>query len=79
MTQPSDAIIYDYTGLKCPLPVLKTRRALSDLAAGTIITIMADDPAAPLDFVHFCETSGHTLLESQDKDGQFHFIIQKQG
>ena len=79
MTDISDAIIFDYTGLKCPLPVLKTRRALSDLVAGTTITIIADDPAAPLDFVHFCETSGHKLLDTLDKQGQFHFIIQKQG
>ena len=76
---PSDKVVYDYTGLKCPLPVLKTRRALSALEAGTIVVILADDPAAPLDFEHFCETSGHTLMAVSQQDSQFSFTIQKQG
>ncbi|MGB0397896.1 MAG: sulfurtransferase TusA family protein, partial [Candidatus Puniceispirillaceae bacterium] len=41
--------LFDYRGLKCPLPVLKARRALSQLEAGAKAIILADDPAAPLD------------------------------
>lgn len=69
----------DFTGLKCPLPVLKARRALKDCASGTIICILADDPAAPLDFAHFCETAHHKLI-SQTQDGEtFYITIQKDG
>lgn len=68
---------FDYSGLKCPLPVLKARRALKELATGAVISIIADDPAAPLDFTHFCETTGHELLSSTQTDKGTCFIIKK--
>lgn len=75
----ADEIDCDFTGLKCPLPVLKARRALQDKAHDEMITILADDPAAPLDFMHFCETSGHHLIAQDSVDGVFFFQIKKQG
>ena len=71
------SLLFDYRGLKCPLPVLKARRALSQLEAGAEITILADDPAAPLDMAHFCETEGHQLAASQEEDGFFCFVLIK--
>ena len=66
----------DLRGLKCPLPVLKARRAIKAMASGSRIEIFADDPAAGLDFAHFCETTGHRLLTSESRDdGVLHFII----
>src|SRR5262244_2229055 len=53
----------DATGLLCPLPVLKARRALKPLAAGAILEILATDPGATKDFEHFCQTTGCALLE----------------
>ena len=79
----SDIAIHDFKGLKCPLPVLKARRALKSANVGTVMRFLADDPAAPLDFAHFCESEGHRLLESKDipADGHlpasFSFDIQK--
>ena len=55
------AIMRDYRGLKCPLPVLKARRTLSELSSGSELEILADDPAAPLDMTHFCDTEGHQV------------------
>ena len=69
--------IFNFTGLKCPLPVLKARRALKSIEIGQLVTITADDPAAPLDFQHFCETAGHNLEHQSEKDGLFTFIIRK--
>jgi tRNA 2-thiouridine synthesizing protein A len=69
--------LFDYRGLKCPLPVLKARRALSQLEAGANVTILADDPASPLDMAHFCQTEGHHLLASQEVDGFYRFILMK--
>lgn len=67
----------DYRGLKCPLPVLKARRALSDMTSGQVLEIRADDPASPLDFAHFCEEAGHHL-DTADPDGPvFTFSITK--
>ena len=65
MTSDTPILQIDLTGLKCPLPVLKARRAIKDLKAGDILEIWADDPAAQLDFPHFCETSGHDLITSE--------------
>ena len=67
----------DFTGLKCPLPVLKARRQIGEMLAGGILVVIADDPAAPLDFDHFCQTGGHDLLESVAKDGVFTIRIAK--
>ena len=68
--------ILDYRGLKCPLPVLKARRALKQAQTGDIITIWADDPASPLDMAHFCSTEGHSLSNSEE-DSYFIFEITK--
>ena len=67
----------DLTGLKCPLPVLKARRQIGQMACGSVLVILADDPAAPLDFEHFCHTGGHQMLESTENDGIFVIRIAK--
>ena len=54
----------DLTGLKCPLPILKTKKALAQMQAGEVITVLATDAGAPDDFAAFCRQTGHVLLES---------------
>lgn len=75
--EPSTSIILDLTGLKCPLPVLKARRQIGQMPADAVLVILADDPAAPLDFDHFCYTGGHRLLESTENAGVFTIRIAK--
>ena len=72
-------ISLDLTGLKCPLPVLKARRQVGMMTAGTVLEVKADDPAAPLDFDHFCETSSHRLIGSETIAGVFHIMIEVGG
>ena len=67
----------DYSGLKCPLPVLKARRVMKDLNSGDKVQIIADDPAALLDFKHFCEVSGNALLSSETMNDKLIFLIRK--
>jgi tRNA 2-thiouridine synthesizing protein A len=55
------ARILDATGLKCPMPVLRARRALKEMASGEVLEVLADDPAAAKDFPAFCTMSGDTL------------------
>ena len=55
----------DARGLKCPLPVLKARKALQAIAPGEVLTVLATDPGAPDDFVQFCATTGHALLATE--------------
>ena len=69
----------DLTGLKCPLPVLKARRtvkAMADQGETGVIAVLADDPAAPLDFQHFCDTSGLALLRNHAEGGVFTLHIE---
>ena len=73
------AILRDYRGLKCPLPVLKARRALSEQTSGVELEILADDPAAPLDMAHFCDTEGHQLVLSEEIEDYFRFVLIKGG
>lgn len=68
-------MVLDLTGLKCPLPVLKARRQLGQMAPGMVLIVTADDPAAPLDFEHFCSTNDHQLADSRVQDGQFMFRL----
>jgi len=69
--------VYDFKGLKCPLPVLKTKRALKEIEKGEIIEIQADDPAANLDLKHFCEVSGNNLIKITKIENNIHCLIQK--
>jgi tRNA 2-thiouridine synthesizing protein A len=59
----------DATGLLCPLPVLKARRALKAVPPGGILEVLATDPGATKDFVHFCQTTGCELLQSSEEAG----------
>ena len=68
----------DLTGLKCPLPVLKARRQLAQMTDG-VLEVTADDPAAPLDFEHFCDTAGHQLVRNDAAGGIFTFHIRVGG
>lgn len=67
----------DARDLKCPLPVLKARRAMKSVAAGDTLTVLATDPGAPKDFEHFCATTGAELLESSAKDGVYRIVLRK--
>lgn len=70
----------DTRGLKCPLPVLKARKALSSLSEGEVLSVQADDPAGLVDFPHFCTEQGHVLLAMEDGDaGATVYRIRKGG
>jgi tRNA 2-thiouridine synthesizing protein A len=56
----------DARGLLCPLPVLKARKRLKALAPGAVLRVVADDPAARIDFPHFCAEAGHALVAEED-------------
>jgi tRNA 2-thiouridine synthesizing protein A len=68
----------DATGLLCPLPVLKARRALKAVPAGGLLEVLATDPGATKDFEHFCQTTGCELVESGERpDGVLRFLLRK--
>jgi tRNA 2-thiouridine synthesizing protein A len=69
----------DTKGLKCPLPVLKARRAMKDVAPGEQLTVEATDPGSVEDFKHFCDAAGFELLDQSEADGVFIHKIRKVG
>lgn len=66
----------DLTGLKCPLPILKTKKALAQMHQGEVLAVLATDGGAPGDFEAFCRQTGHVLLESREEDGVFTLVVQ---
>jgi tRNA 2-thiouridine synthesizing protein A len=77
-TRPDSTL--DATGLLCPLPVLKARRALRDVAAGGILEVLATDPGATKDFEHFCQTTGCALVAAEEAPGGIlRFLLRKPG
>jgi tRNA 2-thiouridine synthesizing protein A len=70
--------LLDTKGLKCPLPVLKARKALKEVAPGGLLRVLATDPGATKDFVHFCAATGCALVDSSEGgDGVLSFLIRK--
>lgn len=67
----------DLRGLKCPLPVLRTRKHMRDLAIGAQVRIETTDPLAVIDIPHFCREDGHHLLSSEPVEGGHAFVIEK--
>lgn len=69
----------DTKGLRCPLPVLKAKKAIRALASGDHICIIATDPASTRDFPAYCKNAGHELVKMSEEDGVFSFLIRKDG
>jgi tRNA 2-thiouridine synthesizing protein A len=67
----------DTKGLKCPLPVLKARRAMKELGSGDVLEVLATDPGSVKDFEAFCRTTGDRLLDSRRDGDIFIFEIEK--
>jgi len=67
----------DVRGLDCPLPILKTKKALNTMAVGQTIRVQATDRASVLDFKAFSAQTGHELLESSETNGVYTFVLRK--
>ncbi|MEQ9327338.1 MAG: sulfurtransferase TusA family protein [Rhodospirillales bacterium] len=69
--------ILDASGLNCPLPVLKTKKALSSLSAGQHLEVIATDPGSKTDMFVFTEATGNRMVESREEGGKFIYVIEK--
>ena len=72
-----EAEVYDLRGLKCPLPVMKTRKRLSTMTAGASLWVETTDPLAVIDIPHFCNEDGHALEASERVEVGHRFLIRK--
>lgn len=72
-----EPIPYDLKGLKCPLPVIKTRKKMRSLATGDALMLETSDPLAGIDIPHFCQEDGHQLLLQEKTQTGHRFLIRK--
>ncbi|PSC04989.1 hypothetical protein SLNSH_11120 [Alsobacter soli] len=79
MTDPDakPALALDLRGLKCPMPALRTRKALAGLAPGTALQVRATDPMAAIDIPHLVRELGDELLASAREEDALVFLIRK--
>ena len=67
----------DAVGLVCPMPLLKTRLALKEMAAGEVLLVEATDPSSWRDIQKYVGMSAHELIDAHDQDGRFRIFIRK--
>lgn len=74
-TNPDRAI--DCTGLFCPMPIVKVREALAQMAVGQVLSMLSDDPGSDPDMKMWAQRSGHELLEVSRDGAVFRFLVRK--
>ncbi len=67
----------DTSGLNCPLPILRAKKALATMQAGQVLKIIATDPGSARDFPVFARQTGNELLEAREEGGKFYYLLRK--
>lgn len=67
----------DLKGLACPLPILKTKKALSELPQGGKLEVFTTDPGSVPDFTAFSEATGNKMIETSEANGVFRFVLER--
>lgn len=67
----------DVQGLKCPLPILRTKKALAEMVSGDVLRVLATDPGAAKDFEAFARQTGNQLLSNTAEGGVFEFFFRR--
>lgn len=67
----------DTKGLNCPIPIVKTKKAMKDLQPGDTLEVLATDPGAVKDFEAFCRATGNELMEWNEESGVYRFLFKK--
>ena len=70
-------VLLDVQGLKCPMPLLKAKKALNEMMAGERLKVVATDPGSERDFQTFSAQSGHELLEFETDGSVFTYVLRK--
>ena len=67
----------DARGLNCPLPILRTKKALAEMATGEILKVIATDPGSVKDMQAFAKQTGNDLVNSAEAGGEYTFFMKK--
>ncbi len=68
---------YDASGLACPLPIVKTKKALSDMTSGQVLKVTTTDPGSVCDMAAVAEQTGNALIEQGNEASKFVFYLRK--
>ena len=68
---------FDASGLAFPLPIVKTKKSLNDMASGQVLRVIATDPGSVCDMEAFAEQTGNTLLASSTENSKYVFFLKK--
>lgn len=71
------AMSLNLKGMSCPLPIIKTAKAMKELAPGQLVEVFATDPGSVPDFKAWSRATGNPLVETSEEAGVFHFILKK--
>jgi tRNA 2-thiouridine synthesizing protein A len=67
----------DASGLACPMPIVKSKKALATLTSGQVLRVWSTDPGSKADMPVFAEHGGHTLVDQGEVGGRWYFLIRK--
>ena len=67
----------DARGLNCPLPILRAKKALTDMQSGQVLKILATDPGSVKDFQAFSKQTGNELLSQAEANREFTFFMKR--
>jgi len=67
----------DLKGLSCPLPIVKTAKAMKELESGDLVEVFATDPGSVPDFAAWSKATGHELVEQTQDASVFRFLLRK--
>jgi tRNA 2-thiouridine synthesizing protein A len=67
----------DARGLNCPLPILRTKKALNDMESGQTLRVVATDPGSVRDFIAFAKQTGNELVAHGERDSEFWFVLKR--
>lgn len=67
----------DARGLNCPLPILRAKKALTEMSNKQVLRILTTDPGSVKDFAAFAKQTGHKLLSSAQHDNEFEFYLER--
>ncbi len=77
MTQAAPDREVDARGLNCPLPILRTKKALNDMKTGEVLRVVATDPASQRDFQAFARQTGNALVDQSAANGEFVYLLRR--
>ncbi len=77
MTQTTADREVDARGLNCPLPILRTKKALNEMQTGQVLKVVATDPASQRDFQAFSRQTGNALIDQSAANGEFIYLLRR--